>query len=262
MKIVMIDQDGVLLDRNYKTTLDLNGFLQKLPRKVMIVPNSDTPIERIGANFFATAGINPCAMIGEKGTIVALGGKLYSISNIVGIRDYLKRLQRVFSEADCDIAVGDSATWIREQKKFSPSRRMLIIDSMRRQTVGFYLRTTNAEGVACLDDEWFAVGSGIAKSIPLPSGIEAKDFNAPYGIVIMNAIGISKTDGFKFLRQHFPRAVFYMIGDGDADIIDDPKVVHCAVANASVSLKNVARFVSDFQVTAGLVDCLRWAMGQ
>lgn len=258
----MIDQDGVLLDRNYKTTLDLNGFLQKLPRRIVIVPNSDTPIERIGTNFSAIAGIKPDTMIGEKGAIVTLGGKLYSISNIVGIKGYLERLKRVFSAVDCDIAVGDSATWIREQKKFSPDRHMLIIDSMRRQTIGFYLRTTNAEGIACLDDEWFAMGSSIAKTIPLPEGIEARDFNTSYGIVIMNAIGISKTDGFKFLRQRFPQAIFYMIGDGNADIIDDPKVIHCAVANASVDLKIVARFVSDRQITAGLIDCLRWVIRQ
>ena len=57
MKIVMIDQDGVLLDRNYETTLDLNGFLKRLPKGIVVVPNSDTPIERIRANFMLAAGM-------------------------------------------------------------------------------------------------------------------------------------------------------------------------------------------------------------
>ena len=205
---------------------------------------------------------NPDVIIGEKGAIVACGDKMHSTSHIVGIKDYIDGLQRTFSDVDCDTVIGDSATWIREQKKFHPNRRMLIIDSMRRQSIGFYLRTTNSNGVALLDDEWFDIGSNIAKAIPLPTGIEATDFNAPYGIVIMSAIGVSKTDGFKFLHQRFPQADFYMIGDGDADIIGDPVVIHCAVNNATSNLKKVSKFVSGKQYTTGLIDCLQWILKQ
>ena len=157
---------------------------------------------------------------------------------------------------------GDSATWIREGKKFSPNRRILIIDEFRRQTIGFYLRTTNSDGLACLDDDWFYIGSNTIKDIPVPTNIEAKDFNAEYGIIIMNAIGVSKTDGYKFLRQKYPQASFYMIGDRDMDIINDTSVVHCAVHNASANFKEIAEFISRKDITAGLIDCLQWIAKQ
>lgn len=262
MKIVMVDQDGVLLDKSYRTTLDVNGFFQRLPKSIMIVPNSDTPVERIANNFLASAGIRPDVVVGEKGAVIAFRGKLYTTSNVVGIKDYIERLKLAFSLSDCDIVVGDSATWIREQKRFTPNRRMLIIDGLRKQTIGFYLRTTDRDGIARLDDDWFATGSNIVRVLPLPAGVESNDFNVEYGIVIMNAIGVSKTNGYGFLRRKFPQADFYMIGDGDADVIQDPKVSHCAVGNASARLKEMAKFVSSKQFTAGLIDCLQWIMGQ
>lgn len=258
----MVDQDGVLMGRNYQTTADVKSFLQGLPKEIKIIPNSDTPVKRISNNFEVLAGLQTDVVIGEKGAVVLCGGRISLISNIQGIGDYLKRLRRAFSNLDCDIVTGDSATWIREGKRFASNRRMLIIDGLRKQTIGFYIRTTNSDGVACLDDLWFNAGVAITKSIPLPTGLEAKDFNAKYGIIIMNAIGVSKTDGYRFLRQKYPGAVFYMIGDGDMDIIDDPNVIHCAVANASTNFKKIARFVSDKEITAGLIDCLQWIVKQ
>lgn len=262
MKIVMIDQDGVLLDKNYKTTADMQDFLRNLPEGFRIVPNSDTPVERILNNFKVVAGLQADITIGEKGAVVVCYGQTYFISNIQGIDDYLENLKHAFVDLDCDIAVGDSATWVREEKKFKPNRRMLIIDGLRKQTIGFYLRTTNDDGVACIDNQWFNIGITVVKTIPLPKGLEAKDFNIKYGIIIMNAINVSKTNGYLFLRQKYPGAVFYMIGDGDMDIIDDPNVIHCAVANASTNFKKIARFISDKEITAGLIDCLHWIAKQ
>jgi hypothetical protein len=258
----MTDQDGVLLDRGYKTTIAIGNFLQRLPKGIVLVPNSDTPVERISNNFFWAAGIRPEIIIGERGAVVSFCGKLYTFDHISGLQSYLKRLKQAFAGQDCDVAVGDSATWVRDQKIFAPNRRMLIIDDLRRQSIGFYLRTTDSYGVALRDDSWFRAGCRIVKRILLPAGIVANDFNEAYGIVIMDAAGVSKTSGYEFLLQKYPTAEFFMIGDGDADIIGSNRITHCAVANASAKIKKVAKFVSQKTFTEGFLDCLSWIMGK
>jgi len=258
MKVVMIDQDGVLLGRNYQATIKIADFFRNLPADVMIVPNSDTPVARIRYNFEQIAGIRPEVVIGEKGAVVALGDRDHFISAIKGLEEYRQQLISRFGDRGCEIVIGDSATWIRERKKFTPNKRMLIVDSYRQQTVGFYIVATDNEGVARLDNEWYEEGSAIVRQLALPQGIEAKDFNAKYGIVIMNAAGITKTDGYRLLLQHYPNDQFFMIGDSVIDIIEDAKVIHCAVGNACAEFKQKAAYVAPSQITAGLKECLQW----
>ncbi len=262
MKIVMTDQDGVLLDKSYKTTIAIGSFLQRIPKGIVLVPNSDTPVERISNNFFWAAGIRPKIIIGERGSVVSFNGKFYTFNHVSGLQSYLTRLEQVFAGQDCDVVVGDSATWMRDQKVFLPKRRMLVIDGFRRQSIGFYLRMTDDYGVALRDDAWFRAGCRIAKRIPLPTGIVANDFNDAYGIVIMDAEGASKTSGYEFLFKKYPGAEFFMIGDGDADVIESNRVTHCAVANASAKIKKASKFVSERPFTEGFLDCLSWIMGR
>lgn len=258
MKMVMVDMDGVLINKTYKTTADIRSFVRRIPSIMRIIPNSDTPIERLAKSFADLAGLAPDTIIGEKGAVILHNGVVCLTCSVQGIGNYIAALKKAFASLDCDVVTGDSVTWIREGKVFVPNRRMLIIDGLRRQTVGFYLRATDKSGLACLDDDWFHEGAEVVKKIPIPFGLESKDFNPKYGIVVMNAVGVKKTDGYRFLSKQHPEDAFYMIGDGDADVIDDNSVIHCAVANASTKLKAVASFTSDKEVTSGLIECLRW----
>ena len=151
MKIVMVDQDGVLLDKSYRVAADIKDFFRDLPAGLKIVPNSDTPIRRITNNFRIAAGLQADIIIGEKGAVVYCNGETHCNANVQGIPSFLDNLGKTFDRLDCDIVVGDSATWIREGKRFTPNRRMLIIDGLRDQTVGFYLRTTMALPVWMID---------------------------------------------------------------------------------------------------------------
>lgn len=43
----MIDSDGVVLDKKYQTTKDITDNVKGAARKLLLVPNSDTPIPRL-----------------------------------------------------------------------------------------------------------------------------------------------------------------------------------------------------------------------
>ena len=277
MKIVMTDQDGVVLDVNYQATLDECGFqrCRELSEELTLVPNSDTPVARLLNNFRNALGLQLTAAIGEKGAVIRWGTvcrHLMSIPNSI-LNDYCYKLAELFRKLEarghCLVAIGDTATWIREGQTFEPKRRLFLLDNLREQTVGCYLRVSDAKGLAQINNDLFAEGSEMIRGLPLPTGLVAEDFNARYGIIIMNASGCSKTKGYQTLRQiletgypdHEPLS-FFMIGDGDSDIIQDPRVIHCAVGNATAAIKQTASFISEQPHTKGFLDCLAWIAQQ
>jgi len=260
MKIIMVDQDRVVCDENYQPTVDISELIRELNKtgQVIIAPNTDTPIERIKYNFRKMIGLDPAVIIAERGAIVEINGKKESVKNICGIKEFIAWVEKVFKLMGCCVEIGDSATWLRENRKFEPNRRLLIIDGLREQTISVFFKRTDASGFASTDPGFAQQGLEIINGLVPPAGLNKSDYNEKYGIAICNVAGVSKTDGYLLVKNQYPLADFYMIGDGDSDIILDKEVIHCAVANASPLLKKRASFVSKFSITEGLADCLKW----
>lgn len=261
MKIVMIDQDGVVFDRNYMVNGDIGNIITEvLHEGVLLVPNSDTPIPRLSRNFESALGFKPSTIIGEGGAIACHNGSESNLCDAGDPREFIDGLVSVFGKCDCDIDIGDSATWIREGKNFRPNRNLLIIDQLRKRSIGFYLRHSDSYGIAKIDEEWFCYGRKTIEDIDLPNGFSALDFNSKYGIAIAGPLGANKTNGSIFLQRSFPEADIFMIGDSAADIIDDNHVVVCSVGNGSDVLKSKSKFIANQSYTAGLGECLNWIM--
>lgn len=262
MKVVMVDQDGVMYDRNYKTTADLGSIIRRIVfSDIMLAPNSDTPVRRLLKNAKGVFGFYPIVAIGEKGSIVRILGKDVFLCGIKGIKNFVDQIAKTLSDFGAACVIGDSATWIRNRKRFEPNKDLLIIDGLRQQSVGFYLRTSDSQGIAQINHEWAEQASKIVMETNLPDGLGELGYNPNYGIFISNPKGSNKTLGYAFLKQEHPECSFFMIGDADIDIIEDDSVIHCAVGNATQPLKQKAAFVSDKPFTEGLEDCLRWIMG-
>lgn len=258
----MIDQDGVVTDRNYRVTCDISGTLLEIEKAgYIIVPNSDTPLVRLQNNFNVLLGIQPDHAVAEYGAVVQVGREKVFTSNVQGIPEYRKSVQQAFLNSGWDVAIGDSATWVRDRKKFEPNRKLLIVDGMREQSVGMYFKRTNHEGLPQTSEEIGAEGMAILGEISMPSGCLPFVYNPPYGIAISNVQGVSKTAGYRVLRARYPDASFFMIGDQQMDFIEDPSVTVCAVGNASPELKTRSRFVACGEITRGLDECLWWILG-
>ncbi len=258
-KLIMLDQDGTICNRQYQVTADITALLQELIQAgVVIVPNSDTPIARLKYNFQKMLGFAPEVIVGEKGAVVVIEDKTIFPRNILGIQDFIFQLKEAFTARDAVPMVGDSATWIREKKHFEPNRKMIIIDGLRQQTIGFYFMVTDSSGLPQINDVWSKECLDIVSKIPVPEGLNPIDYNHSYGFATLNVQGVSKTDGYHKLKAVFPDYKFFMIGDGDIDIIADEAVIHCAVANASEALKKHSGFVSQRTYTEGVAECLLW----
>lgn len=257
--IVMVDQDGVMCNRLYQSTADVSLLIRTIQEQgTLIVPNSDTPVQRLARNTMVFLGFIPEVIIAEGGAVVVNGPLKTYTTDVRGIAEFKESLKQRFWMEDVVIEEGDSATWMREKKKFSPNSRLLVIDGLREQSLGFYLKTTGLDGLPVDDLDWMRLGLSWVKEIPLPAGLLPWEPNPQYCIAIARAVGATKTGGCAVLRQMYPGATIYMIGDGEADVLSDEGVIHCAVHNAVPRLKEHARFVSRLDVTQGLEECLRW----
>ncbi len=259
--VVMVDQDGVVCGTDYNTTADVRTLTRLFQETGnLLVPNSDTPALRLQRNFDVFLGFRPDTVIAEGGAVVVSRGVASHPANIRGVVAYRRALAGRFCSRGITVMIGDSATWIREGRLFPPGQRLLIIDGLRKQTVGFYLKATDVNGVPVTDAGWSAEGFRMAEDLPLPRGLLPLDYNPKYGIAISNATGVTKTTGYRVLRERYRQAEFFMIGDSDADIIEDPAVTLCSVGNGSAKLKERAAFVANGTITAGLAECLSWVM--
>ncbi len=259
MKVIMIDQDGVVCDQNYQTTKDIRDTLWTvLDAGNIIIPNSDTPLKRLVGNFNDLLGITCEMAIAEYGTVVNISGATRFPLDIKGVVPFRKQLETVFSRNGWTVKVGDSARWVRNQKRFRPNRPIAIFDGLREQSIGLYLKKTLKDGSLASDKDLWNEGIALLSEVNLPDGLRTFDPNLKYDIAISNATHASKALGYRTLRAVFPHEKFFMIGDGSADIIDDPSVTLCAVGNAVQELKSHATFISKNEFTAGLEDCLRW----
>jgi len=259
MKIVMIDQDGVVCDRSYKITKNISKTIKAInEKKIIIVPNSDTPIERLKNNFQTFLNLKTEIIIGEKGATLEVFGSNIATFNILGIEEYKISLISKFKEKGAIVYTGDSASWVKDRKRFLPESKIILLDEQRKQTVGLYAFGTDYKGDMFFNSDWFYKISSLIKEIPKPCGLSDFDINEKYGIMITNVEGASKTDGFKVIKEYFPESIFFMIGNSQDDIIKNEKVIHCAVANAKQELKDIASFTSSFSFTEGLEECLKW----
>ena len=261
MKIAMVDQDGVVCGTDYLTNKDITATVRTFETAGnLIVPNSNTPAERLIANFHEMIGSQTKIAIAENGAVVQIGSGLKFIRSVIGINEYRLALQSLINRNGCRSEVGDSATWVKMRKKFKPNSRYILIDGGRRQSVGIYLLASNKEGHLFLDQEWALEALNIISVVKLPEGLGSLEYNNDYGIAIAVPRGIKKEDGLLLLSDHFPNAEFFMVGDSDSDIINHEGVTHCAVANASDGLKSKSQFIAKKPLTAGLEECLQWIL--
>lgn len=257
MKLVMIDVDGVLLNEDYRTTRDIRPLISDLRSAgIKMVPNSDTPIDRLKRIFSEKLGFEPDTVIGELGAVIEIDGQRFFPNQIRGIPQLVEELADIFSSSGAVVEIGDSATWIKEGKLFPPNSNLLILDGLREQTVAFYLKVTDETGLPRTDPAWSEGALRLVSQVKFPSGLKPLDYNPKYGIAIANAEGADKTSGFHSLGLRY--GIFFMIGDSRFDIIKDNAVISCAVGNAVEELKAQASFVSDKPYTEGLEESLLW----
>ena len=260
MKIVLLDQDGVVCDSKYQvTTNQITETVREFIKKGgLIIPNSDTPRERLGSNVVDMLSFSPKHMICEKGANVFYKGNDLFLVDESWFEEASRMLARTFSSLSDNVYVGDSSSWVRNKRRFTPLKSVILLDGFRKSSIAFYALKTDKNGNLTIDEDWFYHVSEIVKSQIDFSNQKVWDINVKYGIVIVHDLATEKTLGYNFFRKKYPNDQFFMIGDGDIDVINCDHVVHCSVGNGLDFFKSQSEYVSEFNFTEGLVDILKW----
>lgn len=258
MKIVMVDQDGVVCDQQYHLTAEID-VRQLVSTDMVLVPNSDTPLRRLIENFRELLGFEADIAIAENGAVVKYHDKIIYLSAVKGLNQYRQRLIEQLSRAGFKVVVGDSATMVRRHQTLPPNSTVALVDEYREQSVGLYLFQTDHAGMFKISDSVSQLGLKAIQRVALPVGLKPFNYNSAYGIAIATPEGVSKTAGYRTL-QTMQAGDYFMVGDSKGDIINAKEVVHCCVGNAMSELRQVSDYASPSAYTAGLKDCLRWIM--
>lgn len=259
--VIMLDFDGVVFNETYglnMTPIDFLGEVETLRQAgYILVPNSDTPVLRMRDIADRFLGFQPKYIIAEKGAVIVIDEKKYFPASIVGLVEFRRALVQHFM-FKCWAMQGDSVTTMQMFNLFQPNRKILFADMIREQTLAFYARITDREGISRPDRGWLCDVKAIVDQMVLPTGLMPFNYNEKYGIAIANASNCTKAIGYQKIRETFPSARFYMVGDSMSDFIDDGRVVQCSVANASDEYKSQCAFVAESPYTKGLVEVFQW----
>lgn len=261
--IVMTDLDGVIFDKHYRVTFNAGKIVRLVSKSAYIVPNSNTPMDRLSMFYRGATGVEEAGLISENGTIVRdLEGNIHYICDGKEIADFRLEIKRLFESHGYTVCEGPVPIWIREKRKFQPSNNFVLIDDCRERSVSLFFLSTDDNGNLVNNKVWCGMGGEILNSLERPGVLDEFDYNSKYGIFVSNAKGISKTSGYQCLKRLYPKANFFMIGDSDYDIIDKGSITHLAVSNATQNLKDVSSFIAESEFTQGFAECLEWISKQ
>ena len=262
--IVLIDVDKTLIDDKYKLTADIRTTVKTTEQKCSVGLCSDSAIQSL--RYWASE-------IGASGYLVGeLGSLIYdarhdattvinpdSTSWLTCLRDetilyLMKELPNI------TILIGDSVQFIRNRIQIPfVADNVVFINGYREESFGIHVRSFNprTQELTCNPDYLSKIRQVVqslsSKLSKIPITI---DENQDYGIIIVHARKTSKKNGVsKLLSQTDAKRVF-MIGDSMADYIDDHRVIHCSVGNASTDFKKKCQHGSQHHYTEGVRDIL------
>lgn len=276
-RLVMIDLDKTLIDRNYQVSVPNGEQLVAMAvqacrdQGIEVGLASDTALVNLQewAVRFGMGG----PLIGEFGACVGLssGEILSTDERSVEIFSNLRQLLTKHLLADHSlgtILIGDNVALIREfgENSRSPlprflSGRMVLISGLRKCSISFYARRVR-EGQLLQDEQLLEGAINIVKHEIGELGLDPeKDFafydNPEYGICIVHLRETNKQLGFiKLMNSGDYEPTMAMIGDSMGDFIDHPKVVQCCVSNAPDVYQQCCQHIATQPMTAGVIELL------
>lgn len=275
LKIILIDVDNTLLNKEYDFTVDvstLRDVIFDLRNKGFSVGlSSDSAINNL-MDISGNLNLNG-PIVAEKGASVVLNGESIFVNVLAQdfnrIRqDFVNELmQKEFPGGNLTVCVGSVNSLFKSLKgsksSNTDSRTLVLINGTRESSVSFY----------CLEkqDEKWVLGSNkiqdfVNKLLPIAEKYYKLDeldldINTDYGICIIHHNRTSKMAAVQSIKNKFPNSKIYMIGDSMSDFHDN-SVVHCAVENATEEYKLKSNYVSKLKITEGVIDILKWICKQ
>lgn len=266
--IIFSDLDGVWFDesRNFAFPDARNLAVLSDARKAgfRLVLNSDTGAQTL-ASFANTLGFDTDLVIAENGGIIYSPQKK-TREYLSPLASVFKPLRKRFEEILVDqapqamIFLGDATRFMQETTTLPEfSGTFYAINGTRETSFGVYTRYVDKDGNLEVVDELTKqteiMIQEILEDIPLGKNLSLRRYPM-VGSCLVRDPNLRKSIAVERVIDRLPSGLFYfMIGDTEADSMETlaPRVITCAVGNATPGLKEVVQRTNGIQTPDDLV---------
>lgn len=258
-RVLLIDLDGTLIDEDYQITNDqIFPAIDDIQKRGWLVGlSSDTPLDplRVWKSRFGMNG----DIIAERGCILEIDGYTFDLrSDIELFEESLSQMKDIFTKAGAIVWSGDTVEFIRNNERLGePGDIVILINGSRSQSLAFYVRKVDELGNLIIDSSLTEELVNFVRPVFPEIDDLNEDLNHQYGILILSRKSVVKRLGTQELMRVRNYAQVGMIGNSMTDFLGGDMAVHYAVANSSEQLKLNANYVSNQNVTEGVIEILK-----
>ncbi len=261
-KVVMIDLDATLIDRNYRFTSNekIENYIAPLQSDGWRIGLcSDTPLSVL-ADWQKEIGMDG-PIVAEKGSLVRIDGKIlvYDPRALKEFDECFSRIERLLLSAGITLwKDGNPVAKIRSGELIgSGGETVVLLNPLRECSLGVFIRKNDGTALVFPDkDEFERLLDLLKPTLDMIAMPTENDFNYKDGVIIVAPKDRSKRNGAKLLIRELNATQIGMIGDSDSDYLGDV-AVHYAVGNASDSFKSKSVYIADGTYTEGVIEILK-----
>lgn len=257
-KVALFDIDGTLIDKDYNVTdEDLYPAVQEAQDAGWVVGlSSDTPYEAMTL-WRERFGMNG-PIIAEKGAMIEQDGVLeYNTDDARCFGEACENIEDRFRALGAVIWRGNPVEAIKSGIKIgSQGDTVVMVNSLRTCSMGFFVRSVGGEGELRIDSELTETFATEARQY-YPALEIAEDLNHDFGLLIAARENMSKRVGSLKLMAAMGITRFAMVGNSFADYVGSDIAIHYAVGDATPELKEQADYVATGPITQGAVEILQ-----
>lgn len=260
MRSVLLDLDSTLIDQSYNLTTDVKATFGRLIHSGWLIGlNSDTPLKPLQV-WWRKLGLNG-PIVAERGAVVWLpDGVQMLTSDFAEVFGNLRAaVIRAFLQIPgCLVIAGDATEFVRTVDRLTGCDTLLVaVNQYRMCSLSFFVRTISDQGQVLKDPiqarSVIRRLSALSAEFPI---INQGQLDERYCIFIVNAPDTNKTKGVQLLLDRLRLEEMVMIGDSISDYIDDPRVHHFAVGNATPEFLALCDRAATEVHTRGVIELL------
>ena len=263
--LVFCDLDGTLCSGSSNRYAEARAGLaeiRKLEKRTRLLLNSDSPLMLLRDLAPSTP------LLAERGCLLSFGNvELPLVPDLPArtsalLADILQALRSNPATGGIDIIEDPSASLrINDPAcRFPGTGSAIIVNSGRMVSLGFFTRRLSPSGqVYSLEPQILQALIRTAAPLAEEAGFELAAYPAPEGSLLVRPLLATKTAGLRrFLdlarALGFSFEGVYMVGDSDADFIDDRRVTSIAVANGSAEFRSKTSYSTPAPALQGVLE--------
>lgn len=256
-RVILLDKDLTLVNSNYQSTdPQIYDVIKQMQADGWIIGiSSDTGLQTL-LEFREEFGLNG-PTIAERGAIIKTDDEIiFDEEDVDILAKSRKNMEEALILAGITVIQGGISLPRRNQITGNPGDIVAIVNTVRKASIGFNIRKILEDGTYGFDEETtLKVVELLQPFYPqFPDLVE--DINHLYGVLIVSRQKTNKRTATQTLMEREGLQQIAMVGNAMTDYIGSDIALHYAVGNATEDFKAKSDYITQGEITAGVVEIL------